>query len=316
MRLWEVMVLASLAMGTVACDLGGTKDAAADDDGGEKKKKKKKRKKSDDEPKKAKKPEKKEPIEVTWKRGAFSAATGEGEGRLSIYKGKLQLSLTKWPKGTYYEIGDEKGTIDAYSAIVVLRDAMDLYAKWPVKDLMNHTVDLEATVSIIRPDGTHADVKLEPYKLNVFSFKSDIEAVQNGPYLFPGEKADDDPKPGRSIFYANGVGSRRVFGQATVMSDIDAVAFSRMLPEVKGTKTCGGYTKTSNRKEKMPDIEVQLKETEVVIYDRRKGGEITKKVFPPEKRCPSFVSTSAGDNTADSTIPFRQIEAWLRTQAR
>ena len=133
---------------------------------------------------------------------------------------------------------------------------------------------------------------------------------------FKGE-SDTDPKPGLSIMFMQG-STKKVFGQASVLSDLDAIAIANLLPDVKGTKTCTGYSSTSktSKGKAMPDIELQLKETEVVIYDRRKGGEIAKKVFAPEKRCPSFVYTQQGENQKDSSIPTRKIEGWLRTQAK
>jgi len=66
----------------------------------------------------------------------------------------------------------------------------------------------------------------------------------------------------------------------------------------------------------MPDIELQLKETEVVIYNRRTGDEVAKKVFPPNNECPQFTFQRKDERKKDSSKPTRKIEAWLRTQAK
>jgi len=312
MAIRHLTLATALLLGTAACgSQDASKDSSSEDDDGEKKKKKKKKKKDEPE-KKAGPPEKKEKFEVSWKRDtSFTADAGKGEGRVSIYDGELKVSLTKWPDGTFYKAGDKSGETKGYSTDVVLADAMPLYAKWPVDELMKHTVDPETTVEIIRPDGSWAEVKLKPIKLNIYTFKRTLEKVENGPVKFPGE-GDEDPIPGLSILYPDG-SSKRVFGKAKVMSDIDAVALWHKLDEVKGTKKCTGYK--NSKKEPMPDIELQLKEYEVTVYDRRKGTELAKKVFPPENRCPSYVTTT-GNNQADSSRPFRAIESWLRTQAK
>lgn len=316
MAIRHLALATALLLGTAACGSGeASKDTSSEDDGG--KKKKKKKSKDDDEDKKEEKksgpPEKKDKFEVTWKRDTnFTASSGKGEGRVSIYDRELKVTLTKWPDGTFYKAGDKTGETKGYSTEVVLGDAMPLYAKWPVDKLMKYEVDPETTIELIRPDGSWAEVKLKPYKLNIFTFKRDLEKVENGAVKFPGE-GEDDPIPGLSILYPDG-SSKRVFGQAKVMSDIDAVALGRQLDEVKGTKKCTGYK--NSKKEKMPDIELQLKEYEVTIYDRRKGGVVAKKVFPPENRCPSYVTTTKGENTATSSRPFRAIESWLRSQAK
>jgi len=314
MAIRDLALVTALLLGAAACGSEETSKDSSSEDDGEKKKKKKKKKSKDDEPeKKAGPPEKKEKFEVTWKRDtSFTASSGKGEGRVSIYDGQLKVSLTKWPDGTFYEAGKETGETKGYSTEVVLADAMPLYAKWPVDELLKHSVDPKTKLEIIRPDGTWAEIELKPYKLNIYTFKKTLEKVENGSVKFPGE-GEDDPIPGLSIIYPDG-SSKRVFGKAKVMSDVDAVALGRQLDDVKGTKKCTGYK--NSKKEKMPDIEIQLKEYEVTIYDRRKGTEVAKKVFPPEKRCPSYVTTTKGENTASSPRPFRAIEAWLRSQAK
>jgi hypothetical protein len=101
-----------------------------------------------------------------------------------------------------------------------------------------------------------------------------------------------------------------VFGPATVLADVDAFAFERILPEVKTKKVCGGY---SSGGKKMPDLTVLMKDVEVTVYDRRTGSIFKKQVFAPDPACPMFVMTRTNQNTVDSTKDSEAIKAWLRT---
>ena len=228
-----------------------------------------------------------------------------------MYKGFYQVTLEKFPKGTYFKAGDKSGTMDSFIEIVKVKEVTSMLGKVPVDKILDYEVDPESKIEIIRPDGTWAEIKLPPTRIG-YAIKDALAKVENGPVKF-GDEGDEDPKPGLSILFNESI-SKKVYGQASVLSDIDAVAIARLLPDVKGTKTCTGYQ--SNDKKPMPDIELQLKETEVVIYHRRKGGEVAKKVFPPNKRCPTYTFQRKGENTSDSSKPTRDIEAWLRTQAK
>ena len=101
-----------------------------------------------------------------------------------------------------------------------------------------------------------------------------------------------------------------MFGPATTLSDIDAIAVATLLPDVKGTKKCS-YT---DDKDKASTIDMQLKETQVVVYARRNGTVIDKRMFAPSARCPMFVIHSRDDTSMSSDVPDDDVKAWLKSR--
>ena len=109
-------------------------------------------------------------------------------------------------------------------------------------------------------------------------------------------------------------GALRAGAAGFLLKDVDAVAKAERLPEVKGTKKCTGYK--DNAGKPSPDMELQLKETEVIIFERRTGNVVTKKVFPPDTECPMFAFRRADEKGHDSSFPTTEIKAWLKTQIK
>jgi hypothetical protein len=103
----------------------------------------------------------------------------------------------------------------------------------------------------------------------------------------------------------------KLIGRARRARDVDAIAIVRQLLEVKQTRTCSGYTGDQNKP--APDITLRLKETEVVVYDRRTAKSLRRFVLPPDPGCPGIViSLNPSDRTRDSGAPGAEIEAALR----
>jgi len=84
------------------------------------------------------------------------------------------------------------------------------------------------------------------------------------------------------------------------------------LAQVKGTRKCTGYKDKAGKA--ASDVDLQLKETNVIIFERRTDKVLQKKVFPPDDRCPMFLLRRAGENTQESSIPAEAIKGWLKTQ--
>jgi hypothetical protein len=103
----------------------------------------------------------------------------------------------------------------------------------------------------------------------------------------------------------------KLFGPAVLFQDVDQVAITRRLSEIKGRKTCTGYKDRAGKP--LPDLTIRFKETEATVFNRRTGAVVQKKVFPPDEACPMFrISIGSGhDREQDSYPPTRDIESWL-----
>ncbi len=161
----------------------------------------------------------------------------------------------------------------------------------------------------MHPKGKPAiTVPLPPIHYSAMSVGYLFEEVKDGPVRFGDEPARPDGPP-RSVIDANT--SPQIFGTATTIRDIDAVAISTTLPAVKSARQCGGYKDDDGRP--MAAVTLELKETEVKIYDRRTGKVIEQRRFAPKDECPSFVMVRAGsDPKTDSSVPHEEIQAWLQ----
>jgi hypothetical protein len=59
-----------------------------------------------------------------------------------------------------------------------------------------------------------------------------------------------------------------------------------------------------------------LKESEAVIYNRRTGDVVEKKVFAPDAECPTFTFTRKDQRDMDGHIPYTPIQAWARSRIK
>src|SRR5207237_5664545 len=89
-------------------------------------------------------------------------------------------------------------------------------------------------------------LKLRPQGVS-FHIDDMLKKAENGPLLF-GKEPPHEGAP-RSIMVVNY--NHPLFGAATTLADLDALAFEHLLPKEKGTKVCGGYTSGGK---KMPDL--------------------------------------------------------------
>ncbi|MBW2457978.1 MAG: hypothetical protein JRI68_25960 [Deltaproteobacteria bacterium] len=302
MSMWKKASLGVLLLSVAAlvgCDSGSGGSSDDDDD-----KPKSSAEKGDDEG-----PRKK--LEIEWPKDNKFTVKGNAKqyGDCTVFRGTYQVTIHGFPKGTQWSAGDKKGTTQSPTlAILKLKDVQTELGKLKIADLIKVTVDPKLTLKL-QPPGYEAEIKLPPGR--VLGLNDILKKVENGPVLF-GEESEE-AKKGLAILSLESL-RPKVFGKATLLEEVDAIAVSHLLEEVKGTKTCKGYT--DNAGKPMPDIELQLKETEVAIYNRRTGDEIAKKVFPPDNSCPQFTFQRKDEKSKDSSKPTRTIEAWLRSQAK
>jgi hypothetical protein len=260
-------------------------------------------------------PREAKPLEIEWVKEDKFQVKGEPKkyGDVTIFRSNYQVTVHGFPKGTKWAALDKKGVIDSdVYGIIKIIDMTEKIGGVPVdKDKQREAkLDPEATLTLELPTGEKADIKLPPSDLGL-SVEEMLKKVENGPVLFGKEPPDE--KPMENILFLEGF-TPEVFGRASVLRDVDAIAKAERLAEVKGTKKCTGYK--DNAGKAASDIELQLKETEVVIFERRTGNVVQKKVFPPSDECPMFTFRRADEKTQESSIPSTAIKSWLKTQVK
>jgi hypothetical protein len=247
------------------------------------------------------------PVEISWKNDweFYVKGAPASVGHILLDKTFVTVSVRNFPPGTALELGGDKTIVGDYGSATVKLDAKEKIGQLPV-DLNNAKLDPGASLVIKPADLPPITLPLPPQSM---SYKLDdiLKKAENGPVLFG--KDDKHEGPPRSILIVT-QHDKPVFGPATVLADVDAFAFERILPEVKTKKVCGGY---SSGGKKMPDLTVLMKDVEVTVYDRRTGSIFKKQVFAPDPACPMFVMTRTNQNTVDSTKDSEAIKAWLRT---
>lgn len=254
-------------------------------------------------------------LEIEWVKDDKFQIKGSPKqyGEAGIFRGTYQVTIYGFPKGTKWAALDKKGIIDSdvYNILKIV-DMSEKLGDVPADSDKQREFKLDpgASLKLELPDGDNADIKLPPSDLGL-SVDEAFKKIENGPVLFG--KEPPDAKPMENVLYLNGL-SPTVFGRASVLKDVDAVAKATLLPDVKGTKKCTGYK--NNDGKAAADLELALKETEVVIYDRRTGNVVQKKVFPPDDDCPMFTFRRSDEKAHDSSIPTTEIEAWLKTQIK
>jgi hypothetical protein len=249
------------------------------------------------------------PVEIIWTNEYQFVVKGEpaARGHVMLDKSFLKVFVENFPQGTTLELGPASGVVGEWGSGSVEMDVKDKLGALPV-ELGEAKLDAGVPL-VVKPSGQPAvTLKLQPQRVS-FHIDDMLKKAENGPLLF-GKEAPHEGPP-RSIMVVNY--NHPVFGAATTLADIDALAFAHLLPAVKGEKVCGGY---SSGGKNMPDLKVHLKETEVTVIDRRSGSVYKKNVFAPDETCPMFVMTHRGVKEVDSSVPDKAIEAWLRTLVR
>jgi hypothetical protein len=248
------------------------------------------------------------PVEIVWNNEYEFQVKDQAamKGRVILDKSLFKVSLENFPQGMAMELGSATGIVGSYGGSVAL-DISEKLGALPV-DVSESKLDPGVPLVLKPADQPPVTIKLQPQRVS-FHIDDLLKKAENGPLLFGKEAAHDGPP--RSIMVVNY--NHRTFGAAATLADVDALAFEHLLSPAKGSKVCGGYTSGGK---KMPDVSLQLKETEVSIIDRRSGKLLQKKVFVPDASCPMFVMTRSDENQVDSSPPATAIEEWLRGLTR
>jgi hypothetical protein len=233
----------------------------------------------------------------------------EMKGELAEHDKEVSLVAWGFPKGLEMQVGSAKRECPdpEEGGVRLTSDVSAKIAAMPAKDLDSGTLEHGLTL-VMRPKGKpEIVVPLPPIKFPGQSVYYIFEKVAKGPVKFPGDKPRPEGKP-RSVIDASM--DPVVFGEAATLGDIDAVAVSSTLPEVKSTRQCGGYKDSSGNA--TGGVTLKLKETETVIYDRRTGAVLEKRRFAPKDECPAFAMVRSGDPSTDSSVPHEEVQAWLK----
>ena len=230
-------------------------------------------------------------------------------GEASIQQNMYEVTLFGFPRGTKWSALDKNGVTDSASrATIKAIDISEKLGAVPLDQAKQRDVrlDPEASMTLELPNGAKAEIKLPPARVGPAVYNT-LKQANAGPVLFGNEPPDEKPMQSIIIGWAM---EPEIIGQAKMAKDIDAVAISTQLADVKGTKKCTGYTGGKG------EISLQLKETEAVIYDRRTGKQVAKKTFPPDPRCPKFAIQDDRGSANDSSIPVDAMRAWFKTQIK
>lgn len=229
---------------------------------------------------------------------------------LAITDGDYTVDLIAFPRGTRWEVGGARGTVTSseYTYIKAVHLA-DQLADLGVGE-GRHSLTPHATLALTLPDCTTHQLPLPSLEADG-ALQQLLGRVPQGPVLFQGETGELHDPP-RSLFVVAEYELPRLIGHAQRARDLDAVAIVRQLPEVKQTRTCTGYTDSDNKP--APDVALRLKDTEVVVYDRRTAKSLKRLVLPPDPSCPSIViHIQPADPARDSSVPRAAVEAALRS---
>lgn len=164
----------------------------------------------------------------------------------------------------------------------------------------------------VQPPGKPAIAVLLP-PLVVTTVEATLAKAASGPLLFAGETAG--PHAIDSVLWldaAHTTNVKRAVGKpAQTLQQIDAIAIAKRLDGPK--KTCTGYR--GDKGAPAPDIELELKPTEVAVFARRTGQLITRQVFAAKDECPTYASGGAKQILVrESPVPTEEIATWLTAQ--
>lgn len=217
---------------------------------------------------------------------------------------RLRVSLEVRP-GTTWEIGGQRGTVDAKGlGEVTLEQGAALRALAPAT---LDEVDLGVRVVLTLPKGRSGSFPV-PALSFVSQVKNALEAVDKGPVRFGADEADEAAALALDgAFFVDGLTDRQFIGAAPTLAAVDLVALTQRLKESKGKKGCEFQDRSTG---KMVTVEINLVDTEVTLWDRRTGKQVEKHVFGPDEECPALTFTRPGESQ-DSYIPHDAIVAWL-----
>lgn len=229
-------------------------------------------------------------------------------GQAMVVEDKLTVFFREFPPGTLLTVGNSEATADDEGYATAETKISALFGALPTAGVGSLEATLEgATFSVTPPGGAAIEVTLPPQQ--AYGVKDTLLSVAQGPLLFSGEV--EGPGPIRNAIWWHFSGQEIIGTPAATVAELDAVV---VVERPEGTtKACTGYTDDSGNPQ--PDVTLHLKDTVVVIYERRTGSEVAKTTFPPDPECPTWLTAEKGSAASrDSSLPLDDIRAWIGTQ--
>lgn len=247
------------------------------------------------------------PLHLEWRDDKEIFVTNAPSMRIdaSVFQGNYQLTFHGFPEGTTWKAGDKQGVVRSkVFEIAKLRNVEPELGGVYVSRLREQPLGPKDELVVTLPEGQRGAVLLRP--VPAWSTIGDtLKRVENAPVRF---EPDPPRRPDRTaVIYADSL-TLEVVGPAELLRDVDEIAIPHRREEVKGELVCAKFKDSAGRLK--PPVTYRFKETEVVVFDRRTGAEVAKKVFAPEVRCPSF-DFGIDDRPRDSHASTREILAWL-----
>jgi hypothetical protein len=245
------------------------------------------------------------PLELDWvSESEFAVrghATMQGQVRISS-DGEYRLTLRGFPERTRWQVGERRGLVQTSAlAFGVVAEVRDELGSVPVSSYRTHGLGPVETLVIELPSGREGSIELKPVAAT-FAILGAFEGVKHRRPL----RFADEPEPGEARSLLLHASSRaQVYGPAETFAEVDLVAFRETHPEVLEELPCSfeplGELPTEQT--------MQLKASEVRVYDRRTADLVYTERFSPSSRCPTM-PMGRGDSFV-RTATSREIEGWL-----
>ncbi len=255
-------------------------------------------------------------FEVTWDNAGdhpkFSAENEAVGGSVDVHRGTYELEFDECPEGSQWSSGTEWGVVETTSALELDRLASQ-YGTLELSKWDTGAFKPKAAVELVLPNGKYTQLRSPPIRTGSDQ-SSLLRGVQSVPLKFASD-AKLSPGKGLSVVLVDDF-EVTALGPAKTLGEVIGVALVKT-GDTKGSKTCTKYVDKKGKP--APDVELKLKETRLVVVDRRNSEELVNKVFPPDETCPDYVavfgtSDTPGDTTTDSATPTKAIVRWLTAQ--
>ncbi len=242
------------------------------------------------------------PLEFRWVSPsefvAIDRDTMKGSARITD-EGEYQIKFEGFQPGTRWIAGERRGQVRSeVFSIEEVASVRDQFADVPVEELRDYRLGPDETLIIKTGSGREGSLELRPVTAWL-AIRSILEQVEDRrPVTFENES---EPSDELSLYF----GSDDVYGPATTVGEIDLVAIRNRLPGAVGEVICEyeqGYGGPKKRT-------MLLKESEVVVYDRRTAEVVASNRFAPDAEC--FELPIGAEETFSRSASRSTIEPWL-----
>jgi hypothetical protein len=203
---------------------------------------------------------------------------------------RFKLVAHQCEPGTVFELAGKRVTADGPQLEIAL-DPEALIAKLPAS-LERISTDRKLDVVVTTPAGKRYEGSWDMGAFEAEA-RARLRAAEASAVVFgEGDVAAQSPRA--AYFFARGSNTPRLVGKASTVSEVDLVAFER--EGAAHASTCPAAAGARA---------VQLKDSKVEVFDRRRGTRLREKVFIAKSTCGA---TDEATYVSDATM-----RAWLET---